>query len=84
MVLGNHHVMAPFWLQGQSCTLEKVLSTLHLVFSAEGTLSQHGPRLASQLAKLFTHQSQTPAESKAEDQEVECAVEELILTSWKL
>ena len=72
-------------LQAKSCTIEKVLTTLQLIFTSEGTLSQHGPKLASQLAKLFTHQSLHPVSSDQGGEELRGgAVEKLILTLWKL
>ena len=69
-------------LQAKSSTIEKVLTTLQLIFT---TLSQHGPKLASQLAKLFTHQSLHPVSSDQGGEELRGgAVEKLILTLWKL
>ena len=72
-------------LQAKSCTIEKVLTTLQLIFTSEGMLSQHGPKLASQLAKLFTYQSVELVSSDQGGEELRGgAVEKLILTLWKL
>ena len=69
------------------CTIEKVLTTLQLIFTHKGTLSQHGERLASQLAKLLTQSySGQEVSSKGERDSTfsTLALEKLILTQWKL
>ena len=53
-------------LQAKICTIEKVLTTLELIFTREGMLSQHGVRLTSQLAKLLTHRSVQGVRSNGE------------------
>ena len=53
-------------MQAKICTIEKVLTTLEVIFTREGTLSQHGVRLASQLAKLLTHRSVQVSSSSRE------------------
>ena len=68
--------------QAQSCTLEKVLIMLREVLTDEGPLSQHGPRLAAQLANLFT-QSQLTS-SMGVNGGTNSPVRKLILEIWKL
>ena len=67
--------------------MEKVLKALELIFIREETLSQHGERLASQLAKLLTHHSvhaQGVSSSKERDGRTLASLEKMILTQWKL
>jgi hypothetical protein len=73
-------------LQAKICTIEKVLKALELIFTREGTLGQHGERLASQLAKLLTHHSVPGMSSNEErdDSTLLALLEKMILTQWKL
>ena len=58
---------------------------LELIFIREGTLSQHGERLASQLAKLLTHHSVPGVGGSEErDDRTLALLEKMILTQWKL
>ena len=66
------------------CTIEKILTTLQVIFTREGTLSQHGERLASQLAKLLTHSYSVQGVSSNGERDSSLALEKLILTQWKL
>ena len=73
-------------LQAKVCTIEKVLKALEVIFTREGTLSQHGERLASQLAKLLTHHS-VPGVGGSEERDDRtrlAPLERMILTQWKL
>jgi hypothetical protein len=73
-------------LQAKVCTIEKVLKALELIFTREGTLGQHGERLASQLAKLLTYHS-VPGVSSNEERDgstLLAPLEKMILTQWKL
>ena len=75
-----------FWLQAKVCTIEKLLKVLEVIFTREGTLSQHGERLASQLAKLLTHHS-VPGVGGSEERDDRTSLaplERMILTQWKL
>ena len=86
------HFLIILLLQAKICTIEKVLTTLEVIFTREGTLSRHGVRLASQLAKLLTHRSVQAASSSRERDDSNSgegdgsslALERLILTYWKL
>ena len=77
---------------GKAFTIEKVLTTLEVIFTHEGTLSQHGVRLASQLTKLFTHHSEQAVSSSrerdgsssGERDDSSLALERLILSHWNL
>ena len=72
-------------LQVKVCTIKKVLKALELIFTREGTLSQHGERLVSQLAKLPTHHSVLGVSSSEErDDRTLALLEKMILTQWKL
>ena len=63
-----------------------------MIFTREGTLSQHGVRLTSQLAKLLTHHSEQATgssrerdgSSSGERDDSSLALERLILTHWNL
>jgi hypothetical protein len=74
------------FLQAKVCTIEKVLKALKLIFTREGTLSQHGERLASQLAKLLTHHL-VPGVSSNEERDdsstLLAPLEKMILIQWK-
>ena len=65
------------------CTIEKLLTTLQLIFTCEGTLSQHGERLASQLAKLLTQSHSAQGVSSKGERDSILALEKIILTQWK-
>ena len=72
-------------LQAKVCTIEKVLKALELIFTSEGTLSQHGKSLASQLAKLLTHHSVPGVGGSEErDDRTLAPLEKMILTQCKL
>ena len=53
-------------------------------FTREGTLSQHGERLASQLAKLLTHHSVlgVGGSEERDDRTSLAPLEKMILTQW--
>ena len=75
-----------FMLQAKVCTIESVLKALEVIFTREGTLSQHGERLASQLAKLLTHHS-VPGVGGSEERDDRTSLallERMILTQWNL
>ena len=63
--------------QAKMCTIEKVLTTLQLTFTCEETLSQHGKRLASQLAKLLTHSHSAQGVSSNGERDGRSALEKL-------
>ena len=71
---------------GEGLHYGKVLKALEVIFTREGTLSQHGERLASQLAKLLTHHS-VPGVGGSEERDDRTSLaplERMILTQWKL
>ena len=70
-----------------------MLATLRVIFTHEGTLSQHGQRLALQLAKLLTHNQSRSVDEGHDGELLECgqrrdnsltALQKLILTLWKI
>ena len=61
-------------------TIEKVLTTLQLTFTCEGTLSQHGERLASQLAKLLIYSHSAQVVSSNGERDGRSAPEKLIIS----